>query len=570
MRLRLLLLAFVLGTASAAEPLLRSLSGRGELRAVGAGGVVRLDDLPPGRHAIELGDPTKPVIFRLGSIEHRPTRAPYRFPLWNKKHALPPGRHVLQIVGPDGAATHVILEASQAFDPYALLWEGPRPPAGRRATDWAMHEIDTPPDPLPNGLDGADVNGDGWLDFVTNYEHGGRIRVALHPGANGDPRRPWRSVVVGYDPNAESVAFGDFDGDNRPDVVSAHGVESNNSVSGVKIIWGPAPARATLETAWTASPDIPASVNGGQYTYVRAFDLTGDGRPEIVVGGRRDGLASDGDRPYAPHDRYAGLKWYEAPENPGERRDPSKWRQHVIDEEIKGSFGFQFGDIDHDGHPDVAVTNSDWDTREPDRVILWYRNPGRADALRRPWSRHVIERTPHLFTKPQLALGDLDGDGRLDVVIQPSFEDKIWFYRNLGGDPIAWQKIEIQKPDIAAWRSRPTKIVDLDGDGRMDLVGALIHRDGRLPAAKAAMFWMTFAGDRPAGDNWKTHPIKWADGYIGAGKFVGEKWDQVMFHDVDRDGDLDIVANVEEYHEASDLFLGVVWFENPQRAARAR
>lgn len=54
---------------------------------------------------------------------------------------------------------------------------------------------------------------------------------------------------------------------------------------------------------------------------------------------------------------------------------------------------------------------------------------------------------------------------------------------------------------------------------------------------------------------------------------LGEKWDQVEFEDVDRDGDVDIVANCEEWWEDGGQLVSfwqshglstvaVVWFEN--------
>ena len=82
--------------------------------------------------------------------------------------------------------------------------------------------------------------------------------------------------------------------------------------------------------------------------------------------------------------------------------------------------------------------------------------------------------------------------------------------------------------------------------------------DGALPADKAALFWM-----QREHDGWATHVIKWADGFRGLNLMNGEKWDQIIPLDVDRDGDLDLVANVEEYNRLRSV-LAVVWFENPR------
>lgn len=110
---------------------------------------------------------------------------------------------------------------------------------------------------------------------------------------------------------------------------------------------------------------------------------------------------------------------------------------------------------------------------------------------------------------------------------------------------------------------RPTKVVDLNGDGRLDIVGMLIHNWGWTDPSKAIVFWMEYTGEKPGVDNWVTHVIKWSDRYSPAGEFNGEKWDHCRFRDIDRDGDLDLIGNCEEYYnENRNTILGVVWFEN--------
>jgi hypothetical protein len=217
---------------------------------------------------------------------------------------------------------------------------------------------------------------------------------------------------------------------------------------------------------------------------------------------------------------------------------------------------------------DIADGNEDWDTPKGKEEVAWFENPGKGTpAQKKPWKKNIIHQGPDFYTKTQLDVGDLDGDGFKDIVMQS--ETDMFFFRNSGTKPIKWQLTKIPKPEFAQQRARPVRIVDLNGDGKMDLVGVTIHRDGLLPAGKAAMFWMEYSGKTPKADNWKTHVIKWGDGYNGSAVFVGEKWDQYMFYDVDSDGDLDIVANCEEYHdprpENKRVYLAVAWFENPGR-----
>ncbi len=74
---------------------------------------------------------------------------------------------------------------------------------------------------------------------------------------------------------------------------------------------------------------------------------------------------------------------------------------------------------------------------------------------------------------------------------------------------------------------------------------------------------MEYSGDKPSANNWTTHVVKWGDGCLGwRHGLQGEKWDQMIFDDVDKDGDLDIVANCEEYDNRYQVYLAVVWFEN--------
>ncbi|MFX0139247.1 MAG: FG-GAP repeat domain-containing protein, partial [Candidatus Hodarchaeota archaeon] len=119
---------------------------------------------------------------------------------------------------------------------------------------WRMYEIDNPGFLLPNGLDVADVNGDGFLDYLTNYEWDGKIRIAFHPGLS-NVKKSWPAITIGSIENAESAAFGDFDGDGNFDVVVAHGSELFTH-SGVFLIWGPTPSNVMDASAWLEGGDI--------------------------------------------------------------------------------------------------------------------------------------------------------------------------------------------------------------------------------------------------------------------------------------------------------------------------
>jgi hypothetical protein len=442
--------------------------------------------------------------------------------------------------------------------PYAQRTE-PDPRQPELGTEWAMHPVDNPGDLLPNGLDAADVNGDGWPDYVTNYELEGLVRIALHPGSALERGEPWPARNVGAVRNAESSALGDLDGDGRMDVIAVHGVEGTDVPPGVRLYWG----SGTDVPSWNDGGDIPASAGGWHFLYTKAADLDADGDLDVVAGGRASRLAF-GDKAGVEADRelsWAGIRWFENPGGgPARVRELALWRSHAIDPASRSGHGFEFGDLDGDGDLDLANASSDFDTPEAEESVVWYQNPGAGPRLHQPWPAHELLRSDEWYAKEQVAIGDLDADGRNDVLAHAP--ERIYWFRNLGtapGDPApAFETREIPKPEAARFRARPLELADLDGDGQLDVIGALIHHEGALPENKAAVFWM-----KREGETWSTRVIKWADGFAGLGAMNGEKWDQIIPVDVDRDGDLDLMANVEEYNRLGSV-LAVVWFENPR------
>jgi hypothetical protein len=179
--------------------------------------------------------------------------------------------------------------------------------------------------------------------------------------------------------------------------------------------------------------------------------------------------------------------------------------------------------------------------------------------------------------KPQIAVADLDGDGLTDVLTQ--VEPDIYWFRKTGVAPVAFERVVITKDPRAQFFARPIRMADLDGDGRPDLLGMLSHRTGDIPPTKASVFWMRYSGTGPAAVGWTTSPIRWGSDktmLVAIERGFAEKWDQVEILDLDDDGDLDVLANCEEWWETGGRFeasafytpdldpssVSVVWFEN--------
>ena len=447
------------------------------------------------------------------------------------------------------------------------------PPPAPADRPWPMHLIDGRYRGS-NAVGLGDVNGDGLDDVVSNYEFDQRYVISFHPPAGSDPRTSWSTVDLlsnsmdeGRFSDTENAALADLDGDGNLDVIGAQGGHVTpfweGYEPGVRMIWGPSKDRVTQASAWTDAGRFPATVEQGHFLWVQARDVNGDGATDIVYGGRV--LFSNQAR--------GAIRWLEAPTDPARRRDLSAWESHAIDPQQWDGHGFQFGDVDGDGNPDLVEANADFDTPTDEQTVVWYRNPGPGtDAQRAPWPRTEIDRDPTFDAKPGLALADLDGDGRLDAITQTA--DDVYWYRQTGATPPEFQKVVIPKDPRARQFARPIRVADMDGDGKLDLVGALVHEDGSLPEDKAAVFWMGYTGATPGTGNWVTHVIRYGSGRTMLIPAFGEKWDNMSLSDVDGDGRLDVVANIEEWwvNDGGEVaqwnFVtgaqsqSVVWFEN--------
>jgi hypothetical protein len=428
--------------------------------------------------------------------------------------------------------------------------------AGDIRKPWTMHHIHDGY-LIANSLNAMDVNGDGLLDYSVIDEAVGLQTIIFHPGKGADVRKPWPRVTLGKTGNPEYSCLGDLDGDGNADLVVVEGDDLERGLkTDVRVHWGPPPAKATDPSAWKDAGHIPGT-GGQQYLYCECHDIDGDGAVDILVGGRRR----------ASTNTYAGFRWLKSPKGKAERRDLTQWRTYFISPDTYSAHGWTMADVDQDGDIDIVDANADWDTPASEEELHWYDNPGAGKpAQLEPWPRHKVWKDTQFYAKPQVGVGDVNGDGLTDLVTQT--QNSVHVFLKTGLKPVAWDHVPIPKPDLTQWIGRPIRFVDLNGDGRLDILGALIHNDGNLPKDKASVFWMEYEGDRP-GKAWRTHVLKQSDGYNSRDQWIGEKWDHLLPIDVDGDGDLDIVGNVEEhYHRVGDRdesFFSVVWFENPMK-----
>jgi hypothetical protein len=316
-----------------------------------------------------------------------------------------------------------------------------------------------------NSLVVTDFDGDGdpdlfWGDF---FERG--LLYIENTGSCASPNL--RSEPVPFPPEDpistsgyNAPTFGDVDGDGDRDLlVGVLGGAYNPVTTSADNLY----YLENTGDGWRLrSRRFLAGLDVGSESTPAVGDLDGDGDPDLLVAGKIDPGAQTSSVIH---------RW----ENVGDAGAP-EWRK-AGSLPMRGSYQYApaLGDLDGDGHPDLVL--GDW----RDRVAL-YRNQGPDEGGGRARftlaDSALVELTRGSHAVP--ALGDVDGDGDLDLFVGES-SGTLNFYRNTGtpSDP-RFELVSDEYGGIQVGRRSAPALVDLDGDGDLDLVVGSESRGLRL------------------------------------------------------------------------------------------
>ena len=345
--------------------------------------------------------------------------------------------------------------------------------------------VDTTQQIISTGINGAiktyafdiDLDGDSDVVAISNIDNKISWFSNLGGGVFGSENIINSNVIA-----PRSILSKDVDGDNIADILFTTGViNTKNKLAWHKNFGGSFGAEQLF---WTGS-DGAYSIDYG--------DLDNDGDIDVLC-------ASSWDNKISWYKNLGGGKFD---------------KQNILTTAANGAVCVVAVDLDMDGDIDVLYASEDDDT------IGWYENQGNGNFINKPYisnlADHVIEVIPV----------DIDNDGDLDVISASNTTYGIRWFENQGGSYASPILIDntTQYSDV--------KVVDVDGDGILDVLWAGINR----------LKWNKGTG---GGGFWANTPTD--IDYVGGPSSVYPV-------DIDNDGDIDVFASGETNDE-------IGWFKN--------
>jgi sugar lactone lactonase YvrE/predicted Fe-Mo cluster-binding NifX family protein len=242
----------------------------------------------------------------------------------------------------------------------------------------------------------------------------------------------------------EYISIGDLDGDGRPDLVVANSGSNTFSVY-----------RNTSSSGSIGAGSFAAKVDfatGSEPKSIAIGDLDGDGRPDLVVANSGSNIVS-------------------VYRNTSSSGSISAGSFAAKVDFVTGSFpsSVAIDDLDGDGKLDLIVANAGSNT------VSVFRNTASISSIVSGSFAAKVDFATGSFPR-SVAIGDLDGDGKLDLIVANAGSNTVSVFRNTASSSSIVLGSFATKVDFATGTSPySVAIGDLDGDDKPDLIVANLN-----------------------------------------------------------------------------------------------
>ncbi len=318
----------------------------------------------------------------------------------------------------------------------------------------------------PAGVTTADINGDGWLDFISVAFTGNEVAWWENDGFGGT----WTHHPIGSGLSGPvSLCAVNLDDDDDVDIAVTE--EEGHAVT-----WWENQGNGTTWTEHEIDPNVP-----GPFSVMHGdFDEDGDAdlvtaafnAGDIIIYENGDGLGTDWVKQtidpsfsgawgavacYLDDDHHldvAGVAfslndicWWE---NDG---TGSGWTKHLVDGNFPYPVHLRTGDFNDDQATDVVAVSYYGQ-------VAWWENDGTSTT----WTKHLVASS--LATPFSVRAFDLDGDEDLDILTNERDNDRILWFENLDSLGTLWLEHSV---DITSSGPNDVGAALIDDDDQLDL-----------------------------------------------------------------------------------------------------
>ncbi|HEV8272219.1 MAG TPA: VCBS repeat-containing protein, partial [Chitinophagaceae bacterium] len=295
---------------------------------------------------------------------------------------------------------------------------------------------------IPFSVTISDVDGDGKSDMIIINSASNSISVFRNTSISGSISASSFAAKVDFATGANpvSVAIDDVDGDSKPDLVIA-----NRSSDNISVLRNTSTPGSISSSSFAAKVDFSA---GAGPLSVVVGDVDGDSKPDLVVANYNSNSISVFHNTSIPGSISASS--FATKIDFATAAEPS-----IV----------AIGNIDGDSKPDLAVTNFASNT------VSIFRNTSTSGTINSSSFGAKVDFTT--AANPYfVSIGDIDGDDKSELVVTNVSSVSVSVFHNISTSGINTSSFAAKVDFTVGFHPVTVAIGDLDGDGKADMVVA--------------------------------------------------------------------------------------------------